>query len=430
MTTFIEFHTLRSFPPSNLNRDDLGSPKSALFGGSRRLRISSQCLKRTWRTSPQFTGAFAEPELGLRTNRLPSLVDEQLGPEFEDLARTGLHHLLASLGKNAKKKDGDDDEREDEANEGEDEAEAAEADAEQTGNPHVRTRHLLLLTRQEIEAIAGFARDEKEKLAKVLAPPSDKKPPKLDATVLKSLRKALKKHLDKKTSQNGVSVGLFGRFVTSNEFDTIDAALQVAHALGTQKVEVEYDYFTAVDDLSNETGAGHLGESEFASSVMYLYACCDLEQLERNLGKRTETGREADDEARALARRALPPLLRAMAIATPTGKKTGTAPYTPAEYMEVVVRRGTPLSLANSFLKPVDAREADGDVMQASIERLLTHRDSMEAAYGNKDDVLGRFVLRLRGTGVGATAGARAVKTLDELATVLAAQLAPPKQTP
>ena len=99
MTTFIEMHALRSFPPSNLNRDDLGTPKTAVFGGTRRLRISSQCLKRTWRTSEHFRGAFAESELGVRTDRLPEEVLKAIGDSLGMPAKDGIVALLASLGR-------------------------------------------------------------------------------------------------------------------------------------------------------------------------------------------------------------------------------------------------------------------------------------------------------------------------------------------
>ena len=381
MTTFIEFHALRSFPPSNLNRDDLGSPKTAIFGGARRLRISSQCLKRTWRTSEHFRGAFAEEQLGVRTDRLPEQVLKALGPGFDDLARQGLIALLASIGKKQQPDKNSEDSQEN--------AETAEnTDSNETA---ARTVHLLFLSRQEVEAVADFSKLKSEALSKLL-----KKNNKVDGKGVTKLRDQLKKHLIEHTSKNAVDVGLFGRFVTSDEFDTVDGALQVAHGLGTQKVELEYDYFTAVDDLSNETGAGHLGESEFASSVLYLYACCDLNQLEKNLGARSPRGRKTDQEGIELARQSLPALVKALAQATPTGKKTGTAPHTPAEYIEVVIRRGTPLSFANAFTKPVGNREAQGDVMAASIKRLAAHRDTIEHAYGRDEDALHRYVLCLR----------------------------------
>ena len=414
MSTFIEMHALRSFPPSNLNRDDLGTPKTAVFGGARRLRISSQCLKRTWRMSEHFRGAFAGDQLGIRTDRLPELVLKAIGNSLDEASREGLLTLLGSIGKKGAKASAAGDDEEDD----EDKAKGAEAASDAAGA--TRTAHLLFLSRQEIEAVGNFARAKKDALAKVL---NNKKKP--DAKAIEKLRRELQEHLEEHTKKNAVDVGLFGRFVTSDEFDTVEGALQVAHALGTQKVEVEYDYFTAVDDLGEGPGAGHLGESEFASSVLYLYACCELGELEQNLGARGATGRTADPEARALARTSLPALVRAMAESTPKGKKTGTAPHTPAEYVEVVVRRGAPLSFANAFTKPVDAREAGGDVMAASIGRLAKHRDRIEGAYGRGEDALARFVLCLRAVAAAVPEG-REVKTMAELATKLAAVLNKP----
>ena len=175
-----------------------------------------------------------------------------------------------------------------------------------------------------------------------------------------------------------------------------------------------------MDDLGDTAGAAHLGESEFASSVLYLYACCDLRQLEQNLGSRASGTRMTDDEAYKLARKSLPALVRAIAEATPTGKKTGTAPHTPAEYIEVVVRRGAPLSFANAFMKPVGTHDGDGDVMAGSIARLATHRDTIEGAYGRDKDARNRFVLSLRPVD---NAKGETVKTMDELAQKLALAL-------
>lgn len=410
MTTFIEFHALRAFPPSNLNRDDLGTPKTAVFGGNRRLRISSQCLKRTWRTSDHFRGAFAEEQLGLRTNHLPEEVLKQLGGELDDTSKEGLLGLLTSIGKKSAKASAA------EADEGE--GPSPEDAADDEAGAAARTAHLLFLSRQEIEAVVDFAKKNAAALGKVV-----KKKGKLDAKGLNKLRDDLTAFLVEKTKQNAVDVGLFGRFVTSDEFDTVEGALQVAHGLGTEKVEVEYDYFTAVDDLGDEPGAGHLGEAEFASSVLYLYACCDLDQLERNLGARAKEGRVTDASARTLAHKSLPALVRAIAEATPRGKKTGTAPHTPAEYVEVVVRRGAPLSFANAFVKPVTARDGDGDVMAASVERLVSHRDRVEKAYGRHKDAEARFVLCLKDV-EGASPDGASVETIADLATKLAAVLA------
>jgi CRISPR system Cascade subunit CasC len=367
--------------------------------------------------SEHFRGAFAEDQLGIRTDRLPEVVLKAIGDSLDEPSREGLLVLLASIGRKGAKPSAAEDEDEDDENKPE---KGKGDDAARDGAVAARTAHLLFLSRQEIEVVGNFARVKKEALTKVL---NNKRKP--DAKAIEKLRKELKEYLEEHTKKNAVDVGLFGRFVTSDEFDTVEGALQVAHGLGTQKVEVEYDYFTAVDDLGEGPGAGHLGESEFASSVLYLYACCGLDELEQNLGARSVTGRTVDPEARRLARTSLPALVRAIAESTPKGKRTGTAPHTPAEYVEVVVRRGAPLSFANSFTKPVEGREADGDVMAASIGRLAKHRDRIEGAYGRGEDALARFVLCLRDVS-GAVPEGREVKTIAELATKLAAVLDKP----
>jgi CRISPR system Cascade subunit CasC len=386
---FVEFHALTSHAPSNLNRDELGTPKTAVFGGARRLRISSQCLKRTWRMSEFFRGVFAEDLLGIRTARIPEKLKEELTKEkLSADVIDGLVALLGSVGTGAPKKDGKDGEA------GDDQDEAADAGAV------AETKHLLFLSRQEIEEVKNFARAEAKKLADVFEAKAGKKkrvpnPEKIDA-----LRQALAAHLAETCRRNAVDVALFGRFVTSDEFRSVDAAMQVAHALGTQKVEVEYDYFSAVDDLATGRGAGHIGETEFASSVFYKYAVCDLAQLLENVGGDA-----------AVSARAMRALALAIARAVPIGKKNGTAPQNPADHLEVVVRRDAPVSLANAFLRPV-APNRDSDVMDESIRRMRDQARRYQVSYG--EDVLGRFILPLRE--VEMPPGATRCATLDELA--------------
>jgi len=317
---------------------------------------------------------------------LPSQVLSRLGNEISDEQKDGLLALLGMIGrKNAKAKEG-----------GSDEAavEGAESDADEAASD--QTAHLLYLSRQEIDLVAQFALENKDKLAKVFKPGKKRA---TDAEALKKLRKEFGDYLAANTKRNAVDVGLFGRFLTSDELDTIDGALHVAHGIGTQKVDVDFDYFTAVDDLGDTSGAGHLGETELASSVLYLYACCDLSQLQTNVAERKDGERVIDQEAIDLAARSLGSIARAMACATPTGKRTGTAPYTPAEYLEVIVRRGMPLSFANAFTSPVKGK--DGDVMDASIGKLVAHREKLETAFGRPDDVIARQVLSLREVGKG-----------------------------
>ncbi len=389
---FVELHALRSYPPSNLNRDDLGSPKSIVFGGERRVRVSSQCLKRTWRMSPFFHGELAEDQLGVRTQRMPEQVFNKLTPAFGDSALAGLEALFAALGKKAAKDDGgEEDGAEGEA--GNDEKpEAAPAEAKAT-----KTDHLLFVSQQEIDEIVAFAKAEKDDLSKVMKAGKKKA---VDTKLLEKLRKKLKLHLAEKCKRNAVDVALFGRFLTSDEFGECNAALQVAHALGTQKLDLEYDYFTAVDDLqpSEDHGAGHLGETELCSSVLYEYAVCDVPLLVQNLGGDT-----------ALAAKAMKGIALAICRSIfEKAKRNGTAPHTPADFLEVVIRRDAPVSLANAFLKPVRP-EKDKDVMDVSIRRLQEQQDKYDEAYG-KDHVVERFVLDLRAE------GKREYTSLDALA--------------
>lgn len=415
---FVEFHALTSHAPSNLNRDELGTPKTALFGGARRLRISSQCLKRTWRTSEFFRGELSEELLGIRTNRLPEIVRDELGKELKEPVKEGLLALLMSIGtgdSKSKAPDDDDGDADVEDGEGEGSAELGAGDA--------HTKHLLFLSRQEISAVKEFARDHREDLAELFEnnPAKGKAAKKktVSKTKLDKIRKVFAVHMRERCRRNAVDVALFGRFVTSDDIPTIDAAMQVAHALGTQKVEVEYDYFSAVDDLATGTGAGHIGESEFASSVFYKYAVCDLRQLHDGL-----------DGDGALAARAMRAIALAVARAVPIGKKNSTAPQNPADYLEVVVRRDAPVSLANAFLKPV-VPTSQADVMDESIRLLRAQAFRYDGAYGA--DVVGRFVLPLRdvelGSGVTrcATLGELAGK-VEELVARLGAELAPAKR--
>lgn len=407
---FVEFHVLRSYPPSNLNRDDLGSPKSIVFGGERRVRVSSQCLKRTWRLSPFFRGELAEADLGVRTKRVPHDVFERLGATYPDPARAGLEALFAALGKKAAKETGED----------EDADELASApDVPEPSTPQVpkhaevaETDHLLFLSLQEVDEIVAFAKERAGDFAKAIK--AGKKKASVDPKALEKLRKALGEHLEKRCSRNAVDVALFGRFLTSDEFGECNAALQVAHALGTQKLDLEYDFFTAVDDRqpTSEPGAGHIGESELCASVLYEYAVCEMPELLKNL---------AGDKA--LAAKAMRAIAMAMCRSIfEKAKRNGTAPHTPADYLEIVLRRDAPMSLANAFLHPVRPN-GKADVMDVSIEKLRAQAKKYDVAYGS-DQVLGRYRLNLRWSEEANDEGAKATHaSLGELAKALEARL-------
>ncbi|MDP3276799.1 MAG: type I-E CRISPR-associated protein Cas7/Cse4/CasC [Deltaproteobacteria bacterium] len=437
---FVEFHVLRSYAPGNMNRDDLGTPKTAMFGGVRRLRLSSQCVKRTWRVSEHFTGtlgreALGVEVLGVRTKRLPERAQAQLGGELAQDAIDGLTEVLQRIGRK----------------------DAPSKDDEKT------TAHLLFLTHEEIAEVAAFAKKNKGELAKLgalanaqraadAAPAADNEDSEEDAaeepkakgaksakgakgkgkgkktdsgterqSITDAMLAALTKHLHESAPRNAVDVALFGRFVTSTEFKSVDAAMQVAHALGTQKVDLEYDYFTAVDDLKpkgEDAGAGHLGETEFAQSVLYQYAVCDWRSLLANLeGYEGEATRIAAQSMRAVA--------LAACRSVPRGKENGTAPQNPADYLEIVVRRDAPMSLANAFLQPVRAIEDtdSGDVMDQSIHRLRGLATKYQAAYSTSGDVIARLVLSMRDLQARDAKDVTEFATLDEIAKRVASVL-------
>jgi CRISPR system Cascade subunit CasC len=379
---FVEFHALTSHSPSNLNRDDLGTPKTAIFGGVRRLRISSQCLKRTWRLSPQFRTMFEDDQLGIRTAQLPEILLDELKGDITEQARAGLMALLASVGRSSKEKEEASSESEGEDAAGE-QAGAGEAEVSEAA----RTAHIIWLTRRRIEAIKDFVRKNGQALESLSAPKGKGRRggAKPDKDKLKEVRQGLKNHLATQGGRNPVDEALFGSFMTSDEFKSVSAAMQVAHALGTQKVDVEYDYFSAMDDKSDEPGAGLIGEAEFAASVFYKYAVCDLGLLNRNL-----------DRDKPLAARALKAVAIAIARSVPSGKKNSTAPQNPADYLEVVVRKDAPISLANAFLEPVRRTSESDDVMTLSIARLRQLGRRYEEAYSQQGDVLARFVMCLK----------------------------------
>lgn len=444
---FVELHALVSYAPSNLNRDDLGAPKTAVFGGVRRLRISSQCQKRSWRMAGIFRDQLEteRDRVGERTARIGDVIAERLGQEkLSTDERRGLDAVLASLG-TGKSSTGDDKEKKDDPG-----GEPADLGAEDVSSS-TKTKHLLYLSQDEQSALTAFVVKERTKLgeignklntatasdaaakagaaktaegAGVAVAASEDKPtpkPKGKATgkktedanrksageAIEKLRQRLQKHLVEYVPGSAADVALFGRFLTESEFREIDAAMQVAHALGTQKAEVEYDYFTAIDDRTREAGAGHIGETELAASVFYKYAACDTSLLCQNLGPSEDETKVAEKDAdakkkvdahrasaRAVAAKALKGIAFAIARVVPTGKKNSTAPQSPADYLEIVVRRDAPVSLVNAFLNPVRG-ERDHDVMDVSIRKLREHADTYDNMYG-AEGIVARFVLSSR----------------------------------
>jgi CRISPR system Cascade subunit CasC len=169
-------------------------------------------------------------------------------------------------------------------------------------------------------------------------------------------------------------IALFGRMVAQVAHMEVDAAAQVAHALSTHAVDVEMDFFTAVDDLQShdERGAGMMGVMEFQSACFYRYALVHREQLIQNLGRNGKA-----------ANQTLTGFVRAAIEAIPSGRQNGSAALNPPDYVQVSIGEGMPRSLANAFECPIRANNGSTSVTALSIERLEEYQNRLDAMYGD-----------------------------------------------
>jgi CRISPR system Cascade subunit CasC len=358
MKTIVEIHALQNFAPSNLNRDDTGAPKDALFGGTRRARVSSQCLKRSIR---QHFARLVEQKVlasdgvALRTKRVleeltKSLVDKgHEKAEAEEKARLALAAMELSV-----KEDG-------------------------------KSEYLLFLAKREISDIAGIIAEKWNSVtASAKASAEGKKPGKSKKQAAQSADPELKKALEKVfNGGKAVDVALFGRMLADMPEKNQNAACQVAHAISTHAVEREFDFYTAVDDLKPEdtAGADMMGTVEFNSACFYRYAVVDWDKLVDNL---------QDDKE--LATKGLRAFLEGFVVAEPTGKQNTFAAHNPPEFVAVSVRRNTaPRNLANAFETAVRMKK-DESLTRRSAEELAKKAKALQAAFGGEGET---FVLNL-----------------------------------
>jgi len=347
-----EIHILQNHAPSNLNRDDTGSPKECVFGGYTRARISSQCLKRTLRRSDVFQQALGADGLATRTRQLPEEVRKAFAGD------AALADEAAKKASGFGTKEG--------------------KEQEPKGGKYL-TAQSMFLTDADIAAVVETLRTA-----------ADGKP-------LAQFAKIPAKDLQAQAQSRGfrpvtVDVALFGRMTTSEAFRDVEATCQVAHALSTHKVDHEFDYFTAVDDLqgANETeqeedsGADMIGDVEFNSACYYKYFSVDAEGLVDNLtGRRTFRQDQSDrPQAQAVAGRALAALLRAAVTITPTGKQNSFAAHQLPSLILVEARPyPTPVSYANAFVEPVRTPKDGSDLTRASLGKLATHVEALTSGF-------------------------------------------------
>jgi CRISPR system Cascade subunit CasC len=367
MTTFLQLHLLTAYPPANLNRDDNGQPKTAVFGGVQRLRISSQSLKRAWRTSDVF-GRMFKGTLAQRTQQIGRIVcNVLLDGKMDDAQALAISRTIAAVaGKPVNEKDKD----------------------------PTFTGQLVFLSPSEIEKFKRFAdrvlndaklaselaatagevdREEGEngQVDEEEAPTANKKKKKGNSK--KRLAEIREELLD--TSDSAVDLAMFGRMLADSPKYNVEAAVQVAHAISTHKVVIEDDYYVAVDDLKDasareDAGTSFIGVQEFAAGVFYVYICADLNLLRRNLGGDS-----------SLAKAATIALIEAAATVAPRGKQASFASRARASYVLAEAGADQPRSLAAAFLRPVGT----DDFAAEAVKRLKDFRAKLSAAYGDTD---------------------------------------------
>ena len=316
MSRFIQLHLLTSYPPANLNRDDLGRPKTAMMGGVPRLRVSSQSLKRAWRKSEVFENAL-KGHVGTRTKSMGQVIHKALIEKAvtEKKATEWAKAIAAVFGK--LKKDS-----------------------------------------LDIEQLAHFSPEEESAIDGLIDTLAERGEGPTEDEL-----KLLRKH------HTAADIALFGRMLASSPAFNTEAAAQVAHAISVHKVDVEDDFFTAVDDLNSgeeDLGAGHMGETEFAAGLFYQYVCIDRELLKENLG---------DD---ALVNKTLAALTEAAATVSPTGKQNSFASRARASYILCETGDQQPRSLSAAFLRPVYGT----DMLDSAISAMQRTVENMDKVYG------------------------------------------------
>jgi len=304
---YIDLHLLQDIPPSNINRDDNGTPKQAIYGGATRLRASSQSWKRATRLA--FQESIDAAQLGVRTRQFVKLLSDELQAK-------GVDTVVA------------------------DKVAAATSTALgiTPGKKETNLSYLLFFSRPQVDEIVRRILDRIDVLAE------------LDGKKLAEEAEAInvKEILGEGHS---LDVALFGRMVADIADLNVDAAVQVAHALSTHATQTDFDYFTAVDDVqeASETGAGMIGSVEFNSATLYRYATIGVHQLLENLSDPDATANGVGE------------FIKAFALSMPAGHKTSFAPHTRPGFVGVVIREDQPVNLVSAFEKPVFSNQGTFD---------------------------------------------------------------------
>ncbi|MEU0356864.1 type I-E CRISPR-associated protein Cas7/Cse4/CasC [Streptomyces cyaneofuscatus] len=347
--TILDIHILQTVPPSNLNRDDTGTPKSATYGGVRRSRVSSQAWKRATREA--FTELLDSSELGIRTKKVVEVLADRVMALDTSLSRAAAQALAAETITTAT---------------GSKVAVPGRKSKQDTEDPAAESTYLMFLSNRQYGALAAMTVEGGKGG---------------DVQALKDFLKVKENRSRAKQlvlTEHSVDIALFGRMVADSTDLNVEAAAQVAHALSVHAVEVESDYYTAVDDKNTdaETGAGMIGTVDFNSATLYRYAALDVNRLQENLGAGHDNARPVEPTRRAVAA-----FLEGFITSLPTGKINTFGNQTLPAAVIVKVRSRRPVSYVAAFEEPV-ALSKNGGFLKGSCERLATFVPDLEASFG------------------------------------------------
>ncbi|EGX58183.1 CRISPR-associated protein, Cse4 family [Streptomyces zinciresistens K42] len=348
--TIIDVHVLQTVPPSNLNRDDTGTPKTAVYGGVRRARVSSQAWKRATRRA--FKDLLDPADLGVRTRRVAELLAERITALREELNGDNALRLAAETLRAATGSKIEVPRRK---------AESAKKKGEP--EPPPESSYLMFLSARQLDGLAEIAVDGAD-----------------DITAYLKVKENKDRARGIADTRHSVDIALFGRMVADSAGINVDAAAQVAHALSVHQVENESDYYTAVDDQNEkdeESGAGMIGTVDFNSATLYRYAALDVDRLRDNLG----AGARSDQPLDEPVRRAVRAFLHGFVASMPTGKVNTFGNHTLPEAVIVTLRSARPISFVSAFEEPVLAARGSGGHLRGACAQLLAHVSDVEKAY-------------------------------------------------
>jgi CRISPR system Cascade subunit CasC len=342
--------------------------KSAGFGGERRVRISSQSLKRAMRKSEYYRQHLGEASI--RSRNIELLAGDflkQLGGEFSEVI------IKEALDRFAKTKSNESENEEAIAEDGSENEKAP--DKKIAVAPWIKEEFKIICRIVKTVRDEGLSQEEEEKAKQAFTKQKGKKKKSLDSFIDAAFGKKIDKQLEVnrdallKAIASATDVALSGRMATSGLMTTIDGSMAVAHALTTHSVDSDIDWFTAVDDLQ-ELGSGHLDTQEFSSGVFYRYASLNIQQLQENLGNAPR------EKALEIAAH----MLHMLATVVPSAKQQTFAAHNLAD-LAMVSFSDIPVSLHNAFEKPIRGYNGSG-FKEPSIKALHTYWQDVHQGYG------------------------------------------------